>query len=95
MAAQIGTYDVGDGVRFTATFKDLSKQLANPTAVTCQVKDPSGTVTTPSPTQVSTGVYRVDVTFNASGIWYIRFAGTGAVIAAVERRVEVLDSEFD
>jgi hypothetical protein len=95
LAALIGTYDLGDGIRATATFKNLSKQLADPSAVTCQVKDPSGTITTPSPTQDSTGVYRVDITLDVVGDWHIRFAGTGNVIAAVERRVKVLESEFD
>jgi hypothetical protein len=90
----LGTYDVGDGVRVTTQFKNLAGTLTNPTVVTCQVKDPSGTITTPTPTLSSAGIYYTDITLSTNGNWYVRFAGTGLVIAAVEGHIKVLESNF-
>ena len=87
-------YDVGDGVRAIATFKNLSGVVADPPAVTFQLKDPAGTITTPAVTQASTGVYRADFTLSTEGFWYLRFVGTGAVIAAYEQKIKVRPSEF-
>jgi hypothetical protein len=87
-------YDVGDGVRATWTARDLAGAVASPTTVVAKLKDPAGTVTTPTPTQSGTGVYYVDITLNAEGRWYVRFEGTGAVISAAERQIRVRDSQF-
>jgi len=87
-------YDVGDGVRATCTFTDLAGAVANPTAVAVKLRDPAGTVTTPTPTNSGTGVYYVDITLTSEGRWYVRFEGTGVVIAASEQQLKARDSQF-
>lgn len=77
------TYDVGDLVRLTGTFRNSSDALTNTTAV-CTVRKPDGTASTPSVTNGSTGVYTVDVTLDQEGHWFYRWAGTGDVVAAEE-----------
>jgi hypothetical protein len=78
------TYDVGDLVRATATFTSLTGALTDPTTVVCTVKHPDASVTTSSNTKSSTGVYYSDITIDADGWWYYRFAGTGTLVAAEE-----------
>jgi hypothetical protein len=87
-------FDVGDGVRATVTFKDLDGALANPTVVVAKLKDPAGVITTLATTHPSTGVYYADITLTAPGKWYLRFAGTGAVIAAQEFPLRVRVTQF-
>ena len=74
----------GDVVRIIATFTDSQGNLTDPTSVTATVRAPNGTVTTPTATKVSTGVYRADVATNASGPWLYRFESTGSAQAAAE-----------
>ena len=82
----MNSYDIGSLVQLTGTFKNTAGTLTDPTSVTCTVKDPAGTVTTPATTKSSTGVYTadVDLTNAAAGVWWYRFAGTGACQAAEE-----------
>lgn len=91
-------YDVGDSVRTTAYFK-VSGVLSDPSEVTLRYKTPSGTTayyTTPDNRIVkdATGTYRADILLNASGDWFYRWEGTGAVTAARERRLRVRPTEF-
>jgi hypothetical protein len=79
----INSYTVGQPVRVSATFK-VGSSPTNPTAVTVSVKDPAGTVTTPSATNDGTGLYHVDVTPATKGRYAYRFAGSGACVAAAE-----------
>lgn len=93
----VNTYDIGTKVRLYGTFKDLDNVLTNPTAVTAKHKDPSGNITTVSGgsvTNVSPGVYYIDLTVDESGTWWYRFEGTGAVVAANEQAFVVEDSRF-
>jgi hypothetical protein len=80
------SYDQGALVQLTGTFKNAGGALTDPTAVTCTVRDPAGTITTPAVTHASTGVYtaNVDLTSAAPGLWWYRFAGTGTLQAAEE-----------
>lgn len=93
-----GTYDQGDRVRIQAEFRDLSNQLANPTTVTVQVKRADGTISTPSASNPSTGVFTADVDIptaaTSAGVWSYRFAGTGALVAAGEAVFFVRQSAF-
>jgi hypothetical protein len=88
------TYDIGDGIRITATFTNLSGGLADPTTIVFKLKAPSGTVTTPTVTHLSTGVYYVDVIPNVKGSWLYRWEGTGAVAVAEEGKFLVRASAF-
>lgn len=88
-------YDVGDQVRLTATFRATADDsLVNPTTVTLKVKSPAGTVTTPSATSSSTGIWTYDLDLTLEGNWYYRFVGTGAVKAAGENALIVNPSAF-
>lgn len=88
----MNTYDIGDQVRLTATFKNRSGSPADPTTVTFTYQKPGGPVISDSGAVVkdSTGVYHYDLTLdNVPGKWRYRFAGTGALIAAEEGEFRV------
>jgi len=85
------TYDIGDQIRETVTFKNASSAVADPTAVKCHVEAPSGGVTshiyavsTGSIVRSSTGVYYLDITTTGFGRYEVRWSGTGTVVASVE-----------
>jgi hypothetical protein len=88
------SYDVGDGVRATVEFRNLAGALANPTSVVAKLKNPAGTVTTLAWSHPSTGLYYVDFTFTAPGTWWLRFEGTGTVVAAQEFAMRVRPTRF-
>lgn len=90
----IDAYDIGDTVRLTATFTNESAANADPTTVTVSIRAPDGTVTTPTATQSSTGVYYCDLAVTMAGVWRYRFAGTGALVAAGEGQLFVRESVF-
>ena len=84
------TYDIGDSVRETVTFKNASSAAADPTAVKCHVLKPSSTtasfiyaVSTGTIVRTGTGVYYLDITTTGHGEYGIRWDGTGAVVASV------------
>ena len=89
-------YAIGNKPRFTVTFTDVFGGLANPTTVVCKVRDPAGVITTPVITNDSTGIYHADYATSLAlqGTWYVRFEGTGAVVAADERSFVVDVSAF-
>jgi len=85
------TYDISDKIRETVTFKNASSAVADPTAVKCHVKVPSGGVTThtyaPSTGLIvksGTGVFYLDITTTGHGEYGVRWDGTGTVVASVE-----------
>jgi hypothetical protein len=86
----MNVYDIGDRVRLTASFTDASSVAADPTGITCQVSRrqiPNSTTTyvySSTITRTGAGVYYVEVTPSAEGVWDYRFVGTGSVIAAGE-----------
>jgi len=91
-------YDIGDVVRFTGTFTNVSGTVTDPTTVTLSIKSPSAitsyTYAGGAVTKSGTGVYYKDVSLDAQGTWYWRWVGTGAVATAAEGFVVVRDSEF-
>lgn len=100
MVRPLGTreYDVGDSCRTSAYFK-VNGDPSDPTTVTLKVKSPSGTVTTYTTpdaeiVKVGTGTYQSDILLNASGDWWYRWEGSGAVTAAREKRLSVRPTEF-
>lgn len=89
----MNTYTIGDLVRLTGTFTDLSGNLSDPTTSVLTVKDPDGVVTSyPSLTHPSTGIYYFDLPVSDSGVYYYRYSGTGAVVAAGETQFQVSES---
>ena len=88
------TYTVGAEVRVSATFRDSTGTLADPTDLTGEYEDPSGTITQATPVKDGTGLYHFDIDVEASGTWYYRLAGTAAVKAAAEGAFVVGISRF-
>ena len=76
-------YDVGDGIRLTANFT-VNDVATNPSSVVLKVTDPSGNAGTSTPSNSGTGAYLKDIVVDEEGIWYPRWVGTGAVVAAAE-----------
>jgi len=89
------TFDIGDGVRFKVTFRDLDLALADPTTITVVIEDPSGNQEAlefgvdGDVIKASTGIFYVDRTMDESGLWRHRWDGVGALIAAQEDSVTV------
>lgn len=74
-------YTVGEVATLTGRFLNASGALADPSAVVLTVTAPDGSVTTPSPTHASTGVYTHNLTLTQAGIWVYRWEGSGTVEA--------------
>jgi hypothetical protein len=81
---------VGNQKAIAVTFYNSSGAVADPTGVTFKFRTPAGTVTTytygvdSELVKDATGQYHVLITASLAGIYQWRFAGTGAVIAAIE-----------
>jgi hypothetical protein len=69
------SYYVGQVAGVKATFTDRNGDLVDPTKVVCQVKAPDGTISKPSVTKVSTGLYEVEVPITEGGKWEAVFDG--------------------
>lgn len=83
------TYDIGDIVRLTGTFRTTAGALANPTKVTIKYEDPSAVVVTVSSTMASvfnpsTGVFYHDVAPDETGVWEYRIYSTGTITSSTE-----------
>ena len=94
----MNTYDIGDQVRITGTFTNVSGAAADPTGVTIYVRRRNGPVTTyiypATITKSSTGVFYADYTITDEGVYDYRIVGTGAVVTASEGTFGVSDSAF-
>lgn len=84
-------YDLGDLVQVNSTFTDQDDAPADPEAVFCAVRTPSGDVTTYEYGQDAelvkddTGVYHLNIDANESGFWHYRWYATGTGQAAAEK----------
>ena len=86
----MATYDKGDLVRLSAIFRDSAGVLADPTAVTLQIRNPGwvdvmytygvGTAIV----QDSAGLYHLDYAITTSGRHFYRWVGTGTVSTTEE-----------
>lgn len=92
-------YELGSIVRVTVDFTNSLGAPADPTVVTCSVKDPTGGTTTdyvfgtdPEVIKDSIGSYHMDVDADGYGLWSYRWAGTGSVQAAGEDSFRILRS---
>lgn len=89
------SFDKNDVVRIQTTFTNTAGTATDPTDVSIVVKPPSGTETTYdyNPGDIvksSTGIYYLDVTANATGMWVFRWTGTGTVAQIDEGQFYVL-----
>lgn len=82
-------YDIGDVVELSVTFTNDAGTPANPSAIELRILSPAGTVTTPTPTNPSTGVYTYLLSPTVPGWWAYRFTGSGANASAEEGRIFV------
>jgi len=77
------TYNEGDAVILTATFKDAADDPADPNVVTFRVRPPGGELiiyvygTDIQPTKTGTGVYAFNLELNLPGEWKYRWLSTG------------------
>lgn len=92
-------FDYGDQIKVSAnTFKNASDVATDPTTVTFKYKKPDGTMTTlvyltdAAVVRTGAGAYYVLLTLNMKGTWYVRWEGTGAVIAADEDNFRVVSN---
>jgi len=90
------TYMVGNQIKCQATFT-VGGTATDPTTITARVKDPTGTITVytfalATVTKTATGIYNVSVTMNLAGSWWVRWEGTGTVVATEEESVIISDS---
>lgn len=90
------TYVVGATVEMTATFRNASDALTDPTTITCIIQTPDGVETTytyalGTVTKDSTGVYSKLLTTAQDGTHQYYFKGTGAVATAARGYFLVLD----
>lgn len=95
----MAAYSLGQSVKLTGTFTDAAGAPANPTTVTCTVREPDGTettytsATTPAVANPSTGTFTLLLAPDASGMWVYRWAGaTGTTTPTDEERFHVLRS---
>jgi hypothetical protein len=81
-----GTYDVGTAVKISVLIT-IGGVATDPTGTPiATVKDPAGTISTPSVSKDSVGNYHaiVDTTGGVAGQWWYRWAGVGAAQGAEE-----------
>lgn len=94
------TYDIGDEVRASVLFTDLSGAPADPTTVRAKLHYPNGAELTyvygtdDELVKDETGSYYFDFTCETGGKHAVRFVGTGAVQVANETTLIVDESLF-
>jgi len=95
----MATYDVGDQVRVTATFKTAGVLTAIVGATTNAThRLPDGTDKSPAPTITAgsgTGIYYADIQLDQVGTHTIKIASTDVVVAAETIELVVAKSIFD
>ena len=93
----MATYDVGDQVRVTATFKTAGT-LTNTAAKTARQMKPDGTnnnITSEIQTGSGDGIYFIDISLDQVGTHTIKVASTDVVVASETIELVVAKSIFD
>lgn len=91
----VKTFDKGDVVVLSASFKDRNDNPIDPGVVTFKIKDPAEDETTfvfgvdSELVKDSVGNYHVDVPVNLDGYWRYKFQSTGVGQAAEERQFQI------
>jgi len=86
----MNVYDIGDLVKVSATFTDVTDDAIDPDVVIFAFKDPVGATTTYTYNEDaelvrdSLGTYHVNVSVDSAGTWYYRWSSTGTGQAAEE-----------
>lgn len=93
-------WNIGDEVEVGYTFKNSAGVATDPTAVTLKIQTPAGVETSHvygtdiNVTRSGAGIYAYPLEFAESGIYTIRWIGTGAVVKADEETIPVKPSRF-
>jgi hypothetical protein len=82
VSATVFWADGNEFATLTNTFT-VNGTPTDPTVVTLTVTDPTGAVTTPSASKVTTGVYTANVASTIAGVWSYLWEGTGTASDAV------------
>lgn len=94
----VPVYDIGQRIQIFADFVDDAGDAADPTTVVLQIIDPEGGLSSLAMANPAVGSYTYDLDVPKSalsaGTWLLRVEGSGAVVAAEERRFEVESSAF-
>ena len=83
-------YDVGDTVRASVVFRNISTgAAADPTTITVTIVPPYGTPVTYTYgggqiVKDSTGNYHTDLVITTAGRWWVTWTGTGAITASTD-----------
>lgn len=77
-------YTIGSVVQISCLFTNISGAPADPSAVTAECKLPDTSTVQLIVTRVSTGAYTAQIPVTQGGNYEYRFAGTGALQAAME-----------
>lgn len=92
---EFSTYTLGNLVRVSAVFKDISGDVQDPTVVNVTITDPTGTDTTyvyetdEEVIKDSVGNYHLDQDVEIAGRWYYRWWSTGTGQASSQSFFEV------
>ena len=83
----MATYDKGDYIRLTGTWRNDANALVDPTTVTLKIHNPNGTISSYTyadgyVVKDSTGVYHYDFLPTTQGNYVYRWEGTGNAIAS-------------
>lgn len=78
------SYPAGLTLTDQATFKNADNALYDPTSVVLEVRNPNGTLTNPTVTKISTGVYRANITIGRGFTRWVWDGITGAVHDRIE-----------
>ena len=97
--SNLGTFQVGQRVKITATFTSETGALTDPTVCSWRIQHRDGTVDTYAlvdMVKISLGVWYLlyTITANTPGRWWSRPRSTAGVIAADEDYFEVEASAF-
>lgn len=95
------SFQIGDKIRLTATFRDVGRFLADPDTVRFRFKQECNAetayvyLTDSQIVRDSVGVFHVDLALTAQGEWWFRWEGDGTLAGAIEKALEVDPSKFD
>jgi hypothetical protein len=83
-------YEVGDRIVVQTVFTNEAGTPTSPSALTGEVRSPSGVLTPLTPADMTLGVVRMTLpTFTEGGVWRWYVAGTAGVIAADQGTIRV------
>ena len=68
----------------------VDRTLTNPTAITVTVTSPTNVVSSPTPVNVTTGVYYVNIDADEVGDWEVEWTSTGAAAGVARKTFRVV-----